>query len=156
MSSKWYAKKWMTVVLHIAIWVLLFSLPYILKPSLGENRPASEQRSEPALVHLRYIINDLIYISFFYLNALVLIPKFINKRRYKHYGAVVLASFLTILFTTWMIFFLMMDMHKFNIRGHILFNLFFFLFILAGSTSSTLIKERILADKLSRKKENEN
>jgi two-component system, LytTR family, sensor kinase len=156
MSLKWYSKKWVTVVLHIAVWGLLFSLPYILKPSLGENRPASEQRSEPALVHLRYIINDLIYISLFYFNAAVLIPRFINKRRYRQYAAVILASFVIILFITWLIFFTMMNMQKFNIRGHILFNFFFFLFILAGSTAYTLIKERERADKLAREKENEN
>ena len=156
MSSKWYAKKWVTVVLHIAIWVLLFSLPYILKPSLGENRPSSEQRSEPALVHLRYIINNLVYIGFFYLNAGFLIPQFINKRKYKEYAAVILASFIIILVITWLISFMMMGMHKFNARGHILFNLFFFLFFFAGSTAYRMIKDRTRADKLAREKENEN
>ena len=154
MSSKWYAKKWVTVVLHIAIWVLLFSLPYILKPSLGENRPSSEQHSEPALVHLRYILNNLVYIGFFYFNAGVLIPQFINKRKYKQYAAVILASFIVVLVITGVIFFTMMQ--KFNLRGHIFFNLFFFLFFFAGSTAYRLIKERTLADRLSREKENEN
>jgi two-component system, LytTR family, sensor kinase len=154
MSSKWYAKKWMTVVLHIAVWVLLFSLPYILKPSLGEKRPSSEQRSEPALVHLRYILNNLVYIGFFYFNAGVLIPKFINTRKYKQYAAVILASFIVVLIITGVIFFTMMQ--KFNLRGHIFFNLFFFLFFFAGSTAYRLIKERTLADKLAREKENEN
>jgi two-component system, LytTR family, sensor kinase len=156
MSSKWYSRKWVTVVLHTAVWVLLFSLPYILKPSLGENRPSSEQRSEPALVHLRYVINNLVYIGFFYLNAGLLIPRFINKRNYKQYAAVILASLVIILVLTWLIFYLMMGMHKFNIRGHILFNLFFFLFFFAGSTAYRLIKDRARADKLEREKENEN
>ena len=155
MNSKWYAKKWVTVVLHIAVWVLLFSLPYILKPSLNESRPATE-KAEPALVHLRYILNDLIYIGFFYLNAFYLIPKFIYKRSYKRYAAVIISSFIIILFITWSIFFLFMSMQRFNIRGHILFNLFFFLFFFAGSTAYRMIKDRTRADRIAREKENEN
>jgi len=156
MSSKWYARKWVTVLLHIAVWVLLFSLPYILKPSLGENRPSSEQRSEPALVHLRYIINNLFYIGFFYFNAGILVPQFINKRRYKQYGAVILACLLVMLVVTWLVFFLMMGMQKFNIRGHFLFNLFFFLFFFAGSTAYRMVKDQARADRIAREKENEN
>ncbi len=155
MSSKWYAKKWVTVVLHIAVWVLLFSLPYILKPSLNESRPSTE-KAEPALVHLRYVLNDLIYISFFYLNAVYLIPQFIYKRSYKRYAAVIIISFILILFITWAIFFVLLGMQHFNIRGHILFNLFFFLFFFAGSTAYRMIKDRTRADKLAREKENEN
>jgi two-component system, LytTR family, sensor kinase len=154
MSSKWYSRKWVTVVLHIAIWVLLFSLPYILKPSLGENRPSSQQRSEPALVHLRYILNNLVYIGFFYFNAGILVPHFINKRKYKQYAAVILASFIVVLLVTGFIFFTMMQ--KFNLRSHILFNFFFFLFFLAGSTAYRMIKDQARADRIAREKENEN
>jgi two-component system, LytTR family, sensor kinase len=154
MSLKWYSKKWVTVVLHTAVWVLLFSLPYILKPSLGENRPSSEQRSEPALVHLRYIFHNLVYIGFFYLNASVLIPQFINKRKYKEYAVVMLVSFIVVLVITGIIFFTMMQ--KFNLRGHIFFNLFFFLFFFAGSTAYRMIKDQARADRIAREKENEN
>ena len=119
-----------------------------------ENRPSSEQRPEPALVHLRYILNNLFYIGFFYFNAGVLIPQFINKRKYKQYAVVILASFIVILAITGVIFFTMMQ--KFNLRGHILFNLFFFLFILAGSTAYRMIKDQTRADRIAREKENEN
>ena len=156
MSSKWYARKWVTVLLHIAAWVLLFSLPYILKPSLNENRPSSGQHSEPALVHLRYIINNLVYIGFFYFNAGVLIPQFIYKRKYKQYAGIILGSFIVILIIMWLIFFMMLDIQKHNIRGHTLFNFFFFLFFFAGSTAYRMIKDRTRADKLAREKENEN
>jgi LytS/YehU family sensor histidine kinase len=49
-----------------------------------------------------------------------------------------------------------MGMQRFNIRGHILFNFFFFLFIFAGSTAYRMIKDRIRADRIAREKENEN
>jgi two-component system, LytTR family, sensor kinase len=155
MSSKWYSKKWVTVVLHTAAWILLFSLPYLLRPSLNNSNPA-KQDSGSALMFLRYVLNNLIYIGFFYLNAGLLIPEFIYKRKYKQYAAIVLACFITILFITWLSLFLLLGQPKFNIRGHILFNFFFFLFMLAGSTAYRMIKDRTRADRIAREKENEN
>jgi len=155
MSSKWYSKKWVIVLLHIAAWVLLFSLPYLLRPSLNDGRHAT-QNSEPAMVHLRYALNNLIYIGFFYLNAGLLISQLIYKRKYNQYGAVMLVSFIIILSITWLTLFMLMGQPKFNIRGHILFNFFFFLFILAGSTAYRMIKDRTRADRIAREKENEN
>ena len=155
MSSKWYSKKWVTVLLHTAAWVLLFSLPYLLRPSLNNSNPA-KQDSGSALMFLRYVLNNLIYIGFFYLNVGLLIPQFIYKRKYKQYAGIVLACFTTILFITWLSLFLLLGQPKFNIRGHILFNFFFFLFMLAGSTAYRMIKDRTRADRLAREKENEN
>jgi len=155
MSSKWYSKKWVTVLLHTAAWVLLFSLPYLLRPSLNNSNPA-KQDSGSALMFLRYVLNNLIYIGFFYLNAGLLIPEFIYKRKYKQYAGIMLACFVTILFTTWLSLFVLLGQPKFNIRGHILFNFFFFLFMLAGSTAYRTIKDRTRADRLAREKENEN
>ena len=108
------------------------------------------------MVHLRYVLNNVIYIGFFYLNAGVLLPQFIYKRKYKQYAALVLATFITILFITWLTLFLLLGQPKFNFRAHILFNFFFFLFMLAGSTAYRMIKDRTRADRLAREKENEN
>jgi sensor histidine kinase YesM len=155
MSTAWYSKKWVNVLLHAAAWVLLFSLPYLLRPSLNEGRV---QRPEPPLMHLRYAINNLIYVGFFYLNALWLIPHFIYKRKYKQWAAIIIVCFLSILFITWLTLFLLMEQGQstFNVRGHILFNFFFFLFFLTSSTAYRMIKDRARADRIAREKENEN
>lgn len=155
MSLARYQKKWVTVLLHMAAWILLFSLPYLLRPSLNENRPPNNE-PEPALVHLRYVLNNLIYIGFFYLNAGWLISQFIYKRKYKQWAAIIFVSYITILFITWLTLFLLLGQPTFNFRGHILFNFFFFLFILAGSTAYRMIKDRTRADRVAREKENEN
>ena len=156
MSLAWYKKKWVIVLLHVAAWVLLFSLPYLLRPSINEGRPAG-QRPEPALLHVRYAVNNLIYVCFFYLNALWLIPRFIYKRKYKQWAAIILASYIIILFITWLNSLLLnLQGPKFNLSGHILFNFFFFLFFLAGSTAYRMIKDRARADRVGREKENEN
>jgi sensor histidine kinase YesM len=122
---------------------------------MNDGRP-TKQDSEPIMAFLRYVVNDLIYIGFFYLNAGLLLPQFIYKRKYKQFAVLVLVSFIAILFITWLTLFLLLRLPKFNFRAHILFNFFFFLFMLAGSTAYRMIKDRTRADRLAREKENEN
>ena len=105
---------------------------------------------------IRYLINDLIYISYFYFNAGLLVPHFINRRKYREYAAAIITSFILLLFITWLILFQLLEQKRFTFGGHILFNFFFFLFILAGSIAYSLIKDQIRADRIAREKENEN
>jgi len=151
--GSWYSKKWVTVLLHMAAWLLLFSLPFFLRPSMN-NRQPEEQHS--TLSFIRYILNDLIYIGLFYLNAIVLIPRFIYRRRYREYAGLLAVAFPVLLLITWLVFFKLFDMPRFNLSGHILFNFFFFLFFLAGSTAYRMIRDRTRADRVAREKENEN
>src|ERR1041385_9262506 len=150
----WYSKKWVTVLLHIAAWLFLFSLPFLLRPSMN-TAPANKDQNL-GIVILRYIVNDLIYVGFFYFNAGLLIPKFIYRRKPRQYALVVTASFVFLLFLTWLLIFQIMDQRGFNLSGHILFNIFFFLFFLAGSTAYKLILDRARADRIAREKKTEN
>lgn len=155
MSATWYSKKWFTVLLHTLVWILLFSLPYILKPSLGDNRPVTN-KPEPGTVHFRYALNNLIYIAFFYLNAFILFPQYVYKKRYRQYILLVSTLFIVILSLTWFVLFEIFQRPNFNLRGHILFNFFFYLFILAASIAYSMIMDRAKTERRSREKENEN
>jgi sensor histidine kinase YesM len=150
----WYSKKWVTILLHVAAWLFLFSLPFLLRPSINTAPPNKDQNL--GMVILRYIVNDLIYIGFFYANAGLLIPKFIYRRKSKEYALAVALSFVLLLFITWVLIFVIMDQRGFNLSGHILFNFFFFLFFLAGSTAYKLILDRARADRIAREKKTEN
>jgi len=153
MSSPWYSKKWVIVLLHAATWVFLFSFPFLLRP-MNNNRPL---HSEPTTAtQVRYLLNNLIYIGIFYLNANLFIPQFIYRRKYRQYAALTIGVYGLLLFLTWLVLFSLLGQQEFNLRGHILFNFFFFLFILAASTAYRLIKDRTNADKIAREKENEN
>src|SRR5258705_2075976 len=155
MGAAWYSKTWVTVLLHAAAWLFLFSLPFLLRPSMNNAKPATEEQHS-GIVILRYILNNLIYISFFYLNANLFIPKFIYRRNYKEYAFAITLLFILLLFFTWLLIFGIMDQRGFNLSGHILFNFFFFLFIMAGSTAYKLIKDRTRADRITREKQTEN
>jgi len=155
MRASWYSKKWITVLLHAAAWLFLFSLPFLLRPSMNNSQPATAEQHSATII-LRYIVNDLIYIGFFYLNAGLLIPKFIYKRKYKEYALAIVVSFLLLLFFGWLLIFGTMDQRGFNLSGHILFNFFFFLFFFAGSTAYKLTMDRARADRIAREKQTEN
>ncbi len=154
MSSKWYSKRWVTILLHCAAWILLFSLPYLLRPSLNSGR-APRNDSGSSWMHIRYVLNNLIYISFFYLNAEWLLPRFIYKRKYRSFTLIIIATFIVVLFLAWLVYFYLFNQSGFTLSGHILFNLFFFLFMLAASTAYRMIRDRTRADRMARERENE-
>ena len=155
MGALWYSKKWVTVLLHAAAWLFLFSLPFLLRPSMNSPKPSTEEQHTATII-LRYILNDIMYIGFFYLNAGFLIPKFIYRRKYKEYALAVAVSFLLLLVIGWLLTFGIMDQRGFNLSGHILFNFFFFLFFFAGSTAYKLTMDRARADRIAREKQTEN
>lgn len=140
--------------MHIAAWVLLFSLPFLLRPNYGGEDAHRQKENAQGL--LGYIINDLIYVTFFYINALFLIPSFIYKRKYKKYGIIIILCFTAVLEITWLVLFYLLGQSGFNIQGHLLFNFFFFLFFLAASTAYRMILDRTRADRIAREKETEN
>jgi sensor histidine kinase YesM len=155
MSSAWYQKKWVAILLHASVWLFLFSLPFLLRPYINNNKPRS-QEAESGIQLLRYVVNNLVYIGFFYLNSGWLVPRLIYQRKYKQYAASVVACFIGILFLAWLIFFQLFKAPDFNLPGHILFNFFLFLFFLAGSTAYCLIKDRIYNERISHERETEN
>jgi sensor histidine kinase YesM len=155
MKTPWYSKKWVTVVLHIAVWVLLFSLPFLLRPSINDNN-AKKVNPDNSKFLTQYILNDLLFVIVFYLNALVYIPRFINRKKYWQFTVAQLITFIVFLTLGWLIFRSIIGGDKFNPRGHLLFNLFAFLFFMASSTAYQMIRDRAKADRLAKEKENEN
>jgi len=105
-----------------------------------------------------YICKGFMWISFFYINAYILIPVFIYKKRYwQFFGAQVLA---------WVGIFLL-DYSFFHVfppdpesvyhfQLFFISNLFPYLFFLACSTAFQMINDRVRMDKLAKEKENEN
>jgi two-component system LytT family sensor kinase len=140
--------------MHIAAWVLLFSLPSLLRPPYENKQPAHSSESHDGINWL-YLGTVVILIGIFYLNALVLIPKYINRKKYWQYALSQFVTLIALLIVNGGIFVLLAK-KGFNLRGHILFNLFTFLFMGASSTAYQLIRDRMKSEKLAGEKENEN
>ena len=156
MKKAWYAKKWIVVLLHAAAWILLFSLPYLLRPSTDTNQLSRPQPQNPVINFIIFRITDLLLISFFYLNALLLVPRLFYKKKYALYTCSIIACFVFhVLFTRLlMISFTHVD-KSFVFRKHLFFSTYVFLFILACSIAYKTIRDKIIADSLAKEKENE-
>jgi len=149
-------RKGLIIITHTAVWILLFSLPALLRPS----NAAEPKQEESARTMADFIIarfNDLLLIGFFYLNAALLIPRLFYRKKYFFYILAVICCFALFTFISWEagLNFSRSDVH-FAFRRHLTFCIFVFLFILACSIAYKTIKDRVLADKLARERQNEN
>jgi len=157
MRTTWYTKKWVIVTLHAAAWLLLFSLPFLLRRSYGNEKPVASKEEVSALfAALHYTLSNLVWVGFFYFNAYLIVPRFIYRNEYWQYVVSILACFIVILFLEAFIFIYFRNPPRFSLSNHILFNLFMFLFFLASSIAFRLISDKSKADRIAKEKENEN
>jgi sensor histidine kinase YesM len=150
-------KKGLVVLIHAAAWILLFSLPYLLRPTY---HPNEQRHQEPVNQTVSFIISrvsDLLLIGFFYLNAEFLIARFFYKKKYFIYSLGVLFCFVVYATFTWLLFinFTYTDAY-FTFRKHLFFCTFIFIFILACSIAYKTIRDKIKFDNLSMERQNEN
>lgn len=149
-----FSRKWVIVLLHMAAWILLFSLPFLLRPSYG-NQPANRPNNESGITYF-YVFNNLLWVGLFYLNALLLIPQLLYKKKYPAFAFTLILLFLAYFIIGWLNRIWLTNDPFFNWRSHILFTFFIFLFMLASSTAYQMSRDRMKADKLAKEKENEN
>jgi LytS/YehU family sensor histidine kinase len=157
MKASWYTKKWVVVMLHAAAWILLFSLPFLLRRQDGNDKPnGSKEEVTLLFAAINYILSNLIWIGFFYLNTYLIVPRFIYKNKYWQYVVSIAVCFVIILLLQASVFLYFRNPPHFSISNHILFNLFIFLFFLASSIAFRLISDKSKADRIAKEKENEN
>jgi len=154
MKTSWYSNKWVVVLLHVAAWTLLFSLPYLLRPSYETTKV--EINKAPKDIFWLHWLNNALLVSAFYLNALVLIPRLVYSRKYLQFAGLHLLVF-SVLLTVLRLFFLLGLVQRISDwRSIFLGYLFFYLFIVATSTAYQVIRDRIRSDRQARERENEN
>lgn len=144
----------MVVWLHVVAWALLFSLPFLLR-SYDEHRPPPGKGAHSS-PELHYIISNLFWIGFFYLNAQLLIPRLVYKRRFWFYGAALLSIYSIWLVVGRFIFYLLRNPETFHWKSHILITFFMFLFFFACSTAYRTFRDKIISDQVAQEKENQN
>lgn len=146
----------MVVLLHITAWVLLFSLPYLLRPSYNPNQPIQKEPGDPTIKFIIDRIYNLLLIGFFYLNAQLLIPKFFYKKNYLLYILSLLFYFGFFVGCSYVLILNFSNPDQFfSFRKHLFFSTFIFIFILACSIAYKTIRDKTIADNLAKEKENE-
>ena len=92
MRQEWFSKTWVVILLHIAAWMIVFSLPYLLISHYSDNTRRPPMKDASGFFYLNSISN-LLYIGIFYLNAYVLTPRFIIKKKYLIYIGLLIVLF---------------------------------------------------------------
>ena len=141
-------------MLHLACWILLFTLPYLLRPSFSSPRQLIEQNKE----NFGYLnaINRIIWVGLFYLNAYYIVPQIIYKRKFGTYIIFLLIIFTALFIIDRTLFYFLINGLSYSIKNFFWFNFFPILFILACSTAFRMVNDRIKEDRLLKEKENEN
>lgn len=152
MKAAWYSKKWVIALIHIAAWAFFFSLPYLLRSPENEKPHKSADDSNHGLYFSIFMTASWIIV--FYLNAYVLIPKFIYRKKYGLFALMHLLLFVVMLTEVQLLSFLFFDQAHFNYRI-IFFNFLIYLFIFGLSTAYQLIGDKVKSDQLAQEKQNE-
>ncbi len=152
MKLQWYNKKWVQVLFHLLFWVILFSLPYLLKPY--DNEKHASEKHDVGFTYL-YFSHIVVWMAVFYINAFLLIPRLIYLKKFWKYFITHVILLALVLLLDYLCFGLFV-FHKEYIFRNALLNIFPYIFMVACSTAYQVIRDRIHADKLAQEKENAN
>ena len=87
-------KKIITIAIHIAVWICFFCLPYIFSP-----QPKEITASITKYMVTLFVTINAFLLAFYYLNTLVLIPKFLFKKKWLLYLVSIAACFTLFIYT---------------------------------------------------------
>ena len=145
-------KKWMTVALHLLCWLIILSLPYLLRPRYDGIHNDPESFSF-------FILNtftSILWVGVFYLNAYFITPKYIYAKNYLGFAIVLLGIFIVAMVIHLSLFSFLIHHKPISIRGSLGFNLPTFLLTTAVSTTYKFLFDRAKLDKLAQEKQEQN
>src|SRR6187397_395502 len=151
-------KKWLVILIHAAAWILLFSLPTLLRPAGDQHTPKQPETVDTTMHFIAARFTDLLLIIFFYLNAGVLMVRLFYKKRYLLYVLTVLLCSAGFTILSWLVVreLTHTDSYTLTLRRHMHFAIFILLFILACSIAYKTIRDTMVSDKLASERQNEN
>jgi len=152
-KNSWYNKKFWIVIIHAAAWLALFTLPFLLRIN---NDKGEAQHAFSGREMFTYILSNLLWVIFFYFNALLLMPRFLNRKLFGRYIAALIFCYLLAVFFQYILFIYLHNKSDLKLINHFIFNFFVYLFFLACSIAYRLIIDKIKSDGLIKDRENEN
>jgi two-component system LytT family sensor kinase len=154
MKQAWYAITWVKILLHLAAWIIIFCLPYLLS-SPYDNHHNNVDKDTPIFFYLNSITN-FVFAGLFYLNAYFLFPRFIYRKKYLTYVGLLVIIFAGIIGIHGLFFSLFLPSKRFIFIHSASFNLPTFLLTFAVSTIYRMIGDKIKDEKIEKEKKEEN
>ncbi|CAN5492224.1 histidine kinase [soil metagenome] len=151
--SPWGEGKGLRVLMHIASWLVVFSLPYLLRLIYDQN--AAKNPDSQGFLYLS-LLTGLLWAVTFYLNAYLLVPKFLNKRKYLWYFISLVVLFFVLINIHGVFFRNLIVGKPFKLLISAAWNVPAYLLSLAASTIYQLVKERVEHKRLVQEKHEEN
>lgn len=153
-----FENKWLKILLHVVAWLLIFSLPFLLRHSYDNLRPGMHP---PPPLNTFFVLINSIWIALFYLNTEILVPLLINKRKTWLYILSQLGSLLAIMALHWILFTYFRPADKgeiklFSILRFLDFNIVLFILDVAASLAYRMIADKFHEENLEKEKQKEN
>lgn len=146
-------KRWVQVILHIAAWLIVFSLPFLLRRYPASDAP--KDADENGFFFMNNL-TALLWIGMFYLNAYVLTPAFIYTKKYLYYFLIILGLFAIIMLIHSWLFVTLITSRPLLLSRSIGFNIPPFMLSIAVSTAYRMIMDKTKTDKQVEQKQKEN
>lgn len=149
------SRRWISVILQIAVWGFLFCMPMLLQSS-NKGEPPRPGMPQTWQFVLQSASHFACWIALFYINGWLLIPRLLNRGQYQRYLFwLLLLLVLLCVFNvgfSWMV----MPMMGRSIIASIVFFIFSSIFFIALSTAISFFLEKLRTDRLAKEQENEN
>jgi len=150
-----YNRKWVSIITHVAVWVIVLALPYLLNSHHDDSWVQQTGNTERGFLYLDFFTNFL-WIAAFYLNAYLLTPRLFYRKKYVTYASLLVLLFSVILLIHGFLFKSVFGTQHFSwLRGNII-HLSTFVLTIAISTVFRLVKDKMAADKKTQQKQEEN
>lgn len=155
MKFNWMNRKWVVALLHAVCWIILFSLPFLLRTSYAKSEHRVEQPDDTALLYF-YLISSAVWIILFYVHVNMFLRLMQRNKKIALFIAFELLALAIVYCIHWLYFRLFVTHMPFKPVNFFSYNISSYLFILASSTAYAMVLERQRAVKLTRLKETEN
>ncbi len=144
-------KRRLNILIHILVWMTIFSLPYLLR--LYDSR----LRENPNAIRYFYLSNltSICWVFIFYLNAYVFIPKFLYTKKYGLLVISLLAAYGASLIIHTLLYQLIITDRPYQLANAINFNLPPFLMAVAASIAYRMLVDKSKNDILSQARQQE-
>ncbi len=159
MPEKRAYRKWLVIAAHALAWVLVFTLPELLKPDRANVPDKKDIELNKTGFEILGWIFRIVWVGFFYLHSHVLLPRFAFKRKWAKYIASVVGFIVSWVFFSWAYFKFVLEGFEhqpFSIRNTVVFSVVPTMVFMMVSTTYRLILDRVNTERRQGEKVNEN